>query len=217
MLADQHSSDETMEPRENAEHALPFGGDVVQPVQGSRPSSSSSSSSSACSDNIEFVPSPCRGTSENASCAAHPAPEVHGRQNNQRSMLDTWSSTNMRLTLLCQGAELKRAVSVSSQREWLQKQQLHVEDRLREPQLGRKSKTNPSTHPPCHINFENTSVVCLKNFQQRCYTVCPKNTTYRDCVGILLVLAWCWSGVGVMLCFSRNWSVGVECFGIFRC
>ena len=52
--ADQHSTDETMEPREDAaEHALPSGDDVVKPVQGSRSSSSSSSSSSSCLDDIE--------------------------------------------------------------------------------------------------------------------------------------------------------------------
>ena len=50
--ADQRSSDEIMEPREDAEDALPLGDDDVQPVQGSR-SSSSPSSSSSCSDNIE--------------------------------------------------------------------------------------------------------------------------------------------------------------------
>ena len=52
--ADQHSSDEIMEPREDAdEHALPFGDDVNQPVRGSRSSSSSSSSSPTCSDGVE--------------------------------------------------------------------------------------------------------------------------------------------------------------------
>ena len=138
--ADQHSSDEIMEPRKDAaEHALPLGDDVVQPVQGSCSSSSSSSSSSTCWDNIEEPAGcafPCRGISDDASCDMKTVRRCGGigvsfcsatsEVNDQRAAYATPGAVRAFGLPCCvctksehQGAELKRAISVSSQHEWL--------------------------------------------------------------------------------------------------
>ena len=100
------------------EDALPLGDDDVQPVQGSR-SSSSSSSSSSCSDDIE----------EPAN--QHPKYTASRMNSEQRTRhlvqyecvahLAVWArlGDSVRTKSEHQGEELKRAISVSSQREWL--------------------------------------------------------------------------------------------------
>ena len=96
------------------------------------------------------VPSPCRGISEDASCdmktvrrcgsigvsccSATSTRRARPAERSASSTRDSWCSTNVRLTFAVwvrlgesvptksglQGAELNRAISVSSQREWLQ-------------------------------------------------------------------------------------------------
>ena len=169
---DQHSSDEIMEPKEDAEDALPLGDDVVQahalPAARHHP-------------HVLAVPSPCRGISEDTSCdmktvrrcgrigvsfCSATSTDVHGQQNDQRAANATlWAERACGL-LCCVGESFSpnRSTKEQSSRELLRCRAsasgFKTTASCREPQFKRQTKRNFREHihrnTPPHIKDTTT-------------------------------------------------------------